>query len=304
VQKHARSDAPVLAMRLSLLTGVLMLVAKCAAWYITNSSAIFSDALESVIHLAAVAFASFSLWLSRRPADAHFHYGYERITFFSAGFEGALITAAAIAIIVTAVYQWMHGLELQSLGTGTLITLVAGLLNGALGYYLIRTGRRNNSLILVANGQHVLTDCWTSLGVIAGLCLVLITGWKPFDPICAIAVAINILWAGGMLMWKSARGLLDYADPAVEIRLRTTLDTLAKAHSLAWHGLRLRETGGRCLVELHLLFPYETSLGEAHYIATLIEEAIELDFDQPVEVITHLEAQEDHAERHHRPHPR
>ncbi len=291
-------------MRLSLLTGVVMLFAKSAAWLITGSSAIFSDALESVIHLVAVAFASFSLALSRRPANARFHYGYERISFFSAGFEGALIAAAAVAIIVTAVYKWMHGLELESLGTGTLITLGAGLVNGALGFYLIRTGRRTNSLILVANGQHVFTDCWTSLGVIVGLCLVLVTGWKPFDPICAIAVALNILWAGGVLMWKSARGLLDYAEPGLEARLRSTLDSLAKSQGISWHGLRLRETGGRSLVEVHLLFPYECPLGEAHHIATLIEETIERDFEQPVEVITHLEAQEDHAERHSRPHPR
>lgn len=291
-------------MRLSLGTGAVMLVGKSAAYIITHSSAIFSDAIESVIHLVAVAFAAFALWLSRRPANERYHYGYERISFFSAGFEGALITAAAVAIIVTAIYEWAQGLRLQSLGLGTLITLGLGLLNGGLGYYLIRTGRRNNSLILEANGKHVLTDCWTSLGVIVGLCLVLLTGWKPFDPICAILMALNILWSGAQLIWTSARGLLDYADPAAEARLREILDSEASSRKIEYHGLRLRETGGRFLAEVHLLFPYESSLGKAHDTATQIETAIEQGFGQPVEVLTHLEAAEDHAERHTKDHPR
>jgi cation diffusion facilitator family transporter len=287
-------------MRLSLWTGVIMLIAKCAAWYLTGSSAIFSDALESVIHLAAVAFATFSLWLSRRPANARFQYGYERITFFSAGFEGALIAAAAVAIIVTAVFKWLQGLQLESLGLGTLITLAAGLLNGALGLYLVRTGRKNNSLILVANGKHVFTDCWTSLGVIVGLCLVMLTGWKPFDPICAIIMAINILWSGGQLMWQSIRGLLDYADPAVEQALRARLDQLVAEAGIQYHELRFRETGGRVLVEVHLLFPYHQPLGEAHAAATHIEEMLASSVSQPIEVMTHLESHEDH-ELHHPP---
>ncbi len=275
-----------------------MLIAKTGAWFLTGSSAIFSDALESIIHLAAVAFASFSLWLSRRPATDRFHYGYERITFFSAGFEGALIAAAAVAIIVTAVYKWMQGLQLESLGLGTLITLAAGLLNGALGWYLIHTGRKNNSLILVANGKHVFTDCWTSLGVIVGLVLVMVTGWKPFDPICAIIMALNILWSGGMLMWTSARGLLDYADPETEQLLRARLDTLAAEAGVEYHQFRLRETGGRVLVELHLLFPDLLPIGEAHAIATRLEAELEKCLDRPVEILTHLEGKEDHEDRH------
>lgn len=285
-------------MRLSLWTGVLMLLSKCGAWYLTGSSAIFSDALESVIHLAAVAFATYSLWLSTQPATERFQYGYDRITFFSAGFEGALITAAAVAIIVTAVYKWMHGLELESLGTGTLIVLAAGLVNGALGWYLIHTGRKNNSLILVANGKHVLTDCWTSLGVIVGLALVMATGWKPFDPICAIVMAVNILWAGGQLMWHSARGLLDYADPEVERRLRALLDKLVAEEGIEYHELRFRETGGRVLVELHLLFSSQCPMGDAHEVATRVEYRLIAGLERPLEVTTHLEASESHEEDH------
>lgn len=296
--------AQYFAMRLSLATGAVMLVGKSAAYFLTHSSAIFSDAIESVIHLAAVAAAAFALWLSRRPANERFHYGYERISFFSAGFEGALIAAAAVAIIVTSIYEWTQGLRLQSLGLGTLITLALGLLNGALGAFLIRTGRRQRSLILVANGKHVFTDCYTSLGVIAGLSLVLLTGYKPFDPICAILVALNILWSGGQLIWTSARGLMDYADPAAEAALRATLDSISPAHNATYHHLRLRETGGRFLVELHLLFPFHTPLGDAHRSATLIERALASALDQPVEVFTHLESSEDHEELHNTPHSR
>lgn len=286
-------------MRLSLAIGVLMLAGKTGAWWLTGSAAILSDALESVIHVIAVAFAAFSLWLSGRPATPRYRYGFERISFFSAGFEGAMIIIAAIAIIWTAIAKWIAGLELEALGLGTLMVAAAALLNGGLGWYLIRTGRRAQSIILEANGRHVLTDCWTSIGVIIGLCLVLLTGWKAFDPICAILVALNILLSGGRLMVRSVRGLLDYADPAIESRLREILDRLAAEHGIAWHGLRFRETGGRLAVDVHLLFPYQRPLGEAHALATSIEDTLEAAFPQRVDAITHLEALEDHEGVHH-----
>src|SRR5665213_2651687 len=145
------------AMRLSLIVGVLMLVGKVAAFSFTGSSAIFSDAAESVVHVVAVAFAVFSLWLSTRPAVPQFHYGYERITFFSAGFEGAMLVLAAGSIIVTTTQKWRHGLTLDTLGNGVALILAAGVLNAFLGWYLLRMGRRNHSLILEADGKHVLT---------------------------------------------------------------------------------------------------------------------------------------------------
>ncbi|MCS7042706.1 MAG: cation diffusion facilitator family transporter [Bryobacteraceae bacterium] len=285
-------------MRLSLAFGVLMLIGKAAAWHLTNSSSIFSDAIESVVHVAAVGFAAFALRLSRRPAGGRYHYGLERVAFFSAGFEGALIAAAAVSILVTSIYQWRQGLPLQRLTLGAGITLALGLANGALGWHLIRTGRRHHSLILEANGRHVLTDCITSVAAFAGVGLVILTGWKPFDPIVAILVALQILYSGAQLVWRSAQGLLDYADPEVERALRDALDGLARQHGIEYHGLRLRATGGRFLAEAHLIFPYATSLGAAHHTATLIEEALARSFAHPLEVTTHLEAAEDHDERH------
>ncbi len=286
------------AMRLSLVFGLAMLVGKSAAYWLTGSAAILSDAAESVIHVVAVAFAAFSLWLSTRPADDKFLYGYERITFFSAGFEGAMIILAAFAIIYSAIHKWLHGLVLDRLGFGTVLVAAASIINLVLGIYLLRTGKKNHSLILEANGKHVLTDSWTSFGVVGGLCLVLITGWKPFDPIFAIAVALNILWSGGTLVWRSATGLLDYADPAIGSTLRKRLDELCRELLVEYHGVRFRMTGQRLLIEVHLLFPHEVALGEAHRIATVIEERLPECLEIPAEVLTHLESLEDHADVH------
>jgi cation diffusion facilitator family transporter len=285
-------------MSLSLGFGLLMLIGKVTAWWITGSAAILSDALESIVHVIAVAFAVFSLWLSQRTATDEFPYGYERITFFSAGFEGGMIVLAAFAIIYTAIDKWLHGLQIDRLGTGALLVAAAAAINAALGAYLIRTGKKNKSLILEANGKHVLTDVWTSLGVIVGLCLVLITGWKPFDPICAILVALNILWSGGDLIWRSAQGLLDRADPAAGRAIRTCLDDLSARHGFAYHGLRFRSAGHRLFVDVHLLFPSITPLGSAHTIATEVEGKISTALDVPSEILTHLESAEDHARQH------
>jgi cation diffusion facilitator family transporter len=301
-QEQQELRAAHFAMRLSLLFGVAMLVGKTTAYFMTHSAAIFSDAAESVIHVIAVAFASFSLRLSVKPASHHFLYGYERISFFSAGFEGALIVVAAIAILVESIHEWIAGLQLQHLGWGVVLILAAGILNAGLGAYLIRTGRRTNSLILEANGKHVLTDSWTSFGVVAGLGLVLLTHWKPFDPLVAIAVAVNILWSGGRLVWRSAIGLLDYSDPEEGKKIRARLDAICAELEIQYHGVRFRTTGYRQIIEVHLLFPNLTSVSEAHGLATILEERLAAELGTPAEVITHLESLEDHAEVHHREH--
>lgn len=290
------------AMWISLVVGVLMLVAKLTAYLVTGSSAVFSDAAESVVHVVAVAFAVFSLWLSTRPAVPKFQYGYERITFFSAGFEGAMIVVAAASILITTIQKWRHGLVLEHLGRGAILIVAAGLLNAALGWYLLRLGRRNHSLILEADGKHVLTDSWTSFGVVAGIVLVMLTGWKPLDPLVALAVAANILWSGGSLVWHAAKGLLDYSDPAVGHQIRRRLDALCEELGLQYHGVRFRNTGYRQFIEIHLLFPHTMALGEAHRLATLVEERLASDLAMPAEVITHLESLADHAEVHHTQH--
>jgi cation diffusion facilitator family transporter len=155
------------AMRLSLAVGFFMLAGKMAAYWITGSAAILSDAAESIVHVVAVSFAAYSLGLSLKPPDRTHLYGHDKISFFSAGFEGAMIIMAALYIIYESVQKWIAGLRLLNLGTGTALILLASLVNGALGLYLVSMGKRHGSLILEANGRHVLTDCWTSFSGLA-----------------------------------------------------------------------------------------------------------------------------------------
>lgn len=286
------------AMRMSLAVGVVMLLGKSIAYYMTGSAAILSDFAESVVHVIAVAFAAFSLRLSTKPAVPTFLYGYERIAFFSAGFEGAMIVVAAIWILIEAIEKWLAGLPLEHLGSGALLLTGAGLLNAWLGWYLLRIGKRTHSLILEADGKHVLTDCYTSFGVVAGLGLVMLTGWKPFDPLVAIAIAVNILWSGGRLAWRSAVGLLDYSDPETGKQIRGKLDAICNELGIHYHGVRYRTTGYRELIEVHLLFPHSTAVGEAHRLATALEDRLPRELGKPAEVITHLESLEDHEDVH------
>src|ERR1017187_757927 len=290
------------AMRLSLMIGVMMLAGKTAAYFMTGSAAILSDIAESVVHVVAVASATFSLRLSTKPAVPNFLYGYERITFFSAGFEGAMIVLAGLWILVATIAKWMAGLRLGGLGAGTLVLLGAGFLNAGLGWYLLRVGKRSHSLILEADGKHVLTDSLTSFGVVAGLGLVMLTGWKPFDPLIAIAVAANILWSGGRLAWRSAVGLLDYSDPAAGRKIRGRLDAICSELNIQYHGVRFRTTGRRHIIEVHLLFPHATPVGEAHRLATALEERLPVELARPAEVITRSESLEDHADVHSQEH--
>jgi cation diffusion facilitator family transporter len=166
----------------------------------------------------------------------------------------------------------------------------AGIVNAGLGYYLLHIGRRTNSTILEADGKHVLADSWTSFGVVGGLGLVLLTQWKPLDPLVAIAVAANILWSGGQLVWRSALGLLDYSDPSAGRIIRDKLDTICAELQIQYHGVRFRTTGCRQIVEVHLLFPQATTVSEAHRLATILEERLPAELDVPAELVTHLES--------------
>jgi len=292
------------AMNLSLAAGFGMLVIKLSAWLLTGSAAILSDASESVVHIVAVVFAAYSLRLSQKPADDTHLYGHAKIGFFSAGFEGALIVVAAIFIFYEALSAWFGGLELQRLGLGTALTAAAGLINGVLGWYLIRVGRQRRSLILEANGRHVLTDSWTSLGVVVGLLLTMVTGWLPFDPLVAMAVAVNILVSGLRLLRESVGGLMDRADPEVHALLISILQRETARRGLEYHNLRHRNVGDAHQVEVHLLFPGSMKVEEAHRIATAIEAGIANELESDVTVTTHLEALEDHSDLHGDPeHP-
>jgi len=288
----------VFAMNLSLGIGLLMFVIKVGAYLLTGSSAILSDAAESVVHVAAVIFASYSLRLSFRPADRDHQYGHAKISFFSVGFEGAMIILAAIYIIYESIHKWLTGLELANLGAGSLLTAAAVVINGGLGAYLVWLGRRRNSRILEANGKHVLTDCWTSIAVLIGLLLVLTTKWLPFDPICGILMAANILWSGAGLVKSAFSGLMDEADLGANETLIAILERETRQRDLRYHGLRLRNLGDAHSVEVHLVFPEGQSLKNAHRTATEIENIIEQSLPPRAFVTTHLECESDHDGLH------
>lgn len=291
-------QALTVAMRLSLVIGLLMFVIKVGAYLLTGSAAILGDAAESVVHVAAVAFAAYSLKLSFKPADESHLYGHTKIAFFSAGFEGAMIILAALYIIYQSIHQWLSGLHLEHLGFGAALTAAAAAINGGLGAYLVRTGRRRKSLILEANGKHVLTDCWTSVAVLVGLGLVLVTHWLPFDPICGILIACNILVSGGGLIKSAWTGLMDSADRATQKQLSEILGRETTRHGLAYHQLRHRNIGDAHWVEVHLVFPEGISLADAHATATAIERVVEESLEHRAYVTTHLECAANHDELH------
>jgi cation diffusion facilitator family transporter len=298
IQSETDRKALSFAMNLSLAIGVGMFFMKTGAYLLTGSAAILSDAAESVVHVAAVIFATYSLRLSYRPADRDHLYGHAKISFFSAGFEGAMIILAAIYIIYESIHKWLGGLQLENLGAGAALVAVAAAVNGGLGAYLASMGRRKNSLILEANGKHVLTDCWTSLAVLVGLGLVLTTKWLPFDPICGIIMACNILGSGGGLMKSAFVGLMDKADPAAHGKLVEILDRETQKRGLGYHQLRHRNIGDAHWVDVHLLFPAGAVLEDAHRTATEVEHVIENSLEPRANVTTHLESASDHDVLH------
>ena len=286
------------AIRLSLAVGVLMLVGKWYAYMITGSAAILSDAAESVVHIIAVAFAAYSMWLIYQPADESHPYGHDKVSFFSAGIEGGLIILAAMFIIYESVSKLVSGIVLENLDAGTWIIFGASVINLGLGGFLVWRGKKSNSLILIANGKHVLTDSWTSFGVVFGLLLTQWTGWLPFDPLVAILVALNILWEGGKLVRQSVGGLMDEANPELEKKIHTVLKEETAKKGLQYHQLRYRESGISVWMEFHLLFPKGTLIEDAHAQSTEVETVLAKAIDQKTHIITHLEPIEDHDRLH------
>ncbi len=287
-------------MTASLAVAVLMLVGKIGAYYISDSKAILSDAAESVVHIVATGVAGFSLWYSRQPASKQHPYGHGKVAFFSAGFEGALILTAALYIIVVGIRALIVGSHLHNLGTGLVITGALAAVNLALGVFLIYVGKRHKLLILVANGQHVLTDMWTSLGVLGGVAIVWITDIQWLDPAVAIAAGLNILYVSFSLIRQSFRGLLDEADPQYSMRLLKCLDDAVEEDLIAgYHQLRHRLSNDVMWIEVHMLMPGDVILREAHRRVTKVEDRIEALFaDYKVHLTTHIE-----PVRHFHAHP-
>jgi cation diffusion facilitator family transporter len=252
------------AATLSLSVGIGMFIFKFSAYLITGSAAIFSDAAESVVHVLATSMALYSIVLSSRPPDKSHLYGHGNIEYFSAGIEGALIIIAGFVIIYEGVNDIIRGPELQKLGTGIIIISTAGVINLFLGWYLVKTGKKTNSLTLIADGKHVLTDSYTSLGVIVGITLVIITDIVYFDPIFAIAVALNILVTGFKLIRESVGGLMNETDPEILKKISGRLISIRKPYYIDIHELRFWKSSEDVFIDFHLTLPYYFNIKESH----------------------------------------
>ncbi len=267
-----------------------MLFLKWYAYAITGSVAIFSDAMESVVHQFAVLFAWYSIRVTYRPPDSEHHYGHDKITYFSAGFEGALIIVAAGVIITESISKIIAPTPLEQIGVGAGLTALAGGVNALLGLYLIRIGRRQKSLIVEANGRHILTDAWTSAGAVGGLLLAAGTGWYYIDPIIALIFGANIIVEGGKLIRNAVHGLMDRTNESYEVKARQALDEFCSLHSTSYHRFRLRESGQRVYVDFHIVFADGTPIEVAHQLATDAELCVINTIDHAVEVLSHLES--------------
>lgn len=278
------------AAGLSLAVGVLMLAGKSTAYFLTGSTGILSDALESVVHVIATSFAFYSVTLCARPADRRFPYGYGKIEYFSAGAEGALIILAAVAIVFEAARSLYLGPEVRDLDLGVGIVGALGLLNLALGWYLIHTGKKTQSLILVADGEHVLTDAYTSLGVVAGLVIVLITRWTFLDPLIAIAVALHILFTGGKIVRDAVYGLMNRSDEEFLARVNTALVAARQPEWIEVHRLRSFPNASNAhQIDLHLTVPRYWSVAEAHAAEHALETALQTEVEAGIQCLIHLD---------------
>jgi cation diffusion facilitator family transporter len=279
---------------LSIAAAIVTIGVKGLAYALTGSVGLLSDALESVVNLVAALFTLGMLALAARPPDEDHAFGYGKAEYFSSGVEGALIFAASVAIGWTAVDRLLHPRPLEAVGFGLALSVVASLVNFGVARVLLAAGRRHRSIALEADAHHLLTDVWTSAGVVLGIGLVAVTGWEVLDPIVALAVAAQILWTGGTLVRRSAQGLLDRAmDPAEQEALQRILDRHAGA-DVRFHALRTRQAGARRFVTVHVLVPGAWPVKQGHALCEHLENEIGAELANAT-VLTHLEALEDPA---------
>lgn len=278
---------------LAIAAAVATIALKLFAYFLTGSVGLFSDALESVVNLIAAVVALFMITLAEKPADEEHAYGHYKAEYFSSAIEGGLIVLAAFSIIWSAIPRIIHPQPLENVGIGLLVSLGASAINLTVGLILIKNGRKNHSITLEADGKHLMTDVYTSVGVLIGIGIVKISGWLVLDGVVAIGVAFNIIWTGYRLMHRSALGLLDSSIPDDErLKITKTLDAYKEQH-LEYHSLMTRQAGQRKFISLHILLPGKLTIQEGHDMVEKIERNIRDIFDAPVTVFTHLEPVED-----------
>ena len=277
---------------LSIAAAVATILLKGAAWWLTGSVGLLSDAIESFVNLAGAIMALWMLTLAAAPADLDHAHGHGKAEYFSSAFEGFLILVAALSIGYTAIERLMHPQPLDAVAAGLLVSAVASVINFATARTLLAVGRKRNSITLEADAHHLMTDVWTSVGVICGVGLVWLTGWLWLDPAIALLVAANIVWTGWQLMQRSAEGLMDVSLPAERLlQIEALLDPYRK-QGMGFHALRTRQAGSRCFITLHVLVPGQWTVQTGHDWAERIEADIRKLLPQ-AHVTTHLEPIED-----------
>ena len=280
---------------LSVAAALATIVLKTLAWWLTGSVGLLSDALESLINLAAAVLALYMLRLAASPPDKGHPHGFSKAEYFSAGIEGGLIVLAAAGILYAAIPRLIAPRELEAPGLGLTLTVVASAINFATALALIRAGKANHSITLEADGQHLMTDVWTSAGVIFGVALVYLTGWLRLDPLVALAVAVHVVWTGVGLVRRSVSGLLDAAIPHEDQReVDKIFAEYAKRYGMTFHALRTRQAGARRFITFHMLVPDQWTVAQAHRLSEEIESRIRA-LVPNASIVTHIEPISDPA---------
>lgn len=279
---------------LSIAAALATIVLKAGAYWYTGSVGLLSDAIESLVNLAAGLMALWVLTVAARPADDSHQYGHSKAEYFSSGAEGALIVLAAISIGYAAVDRILNPQPLDQIGLGLVLSVIASLINGLVAWILLQVGRKYDSITLQADGHHLLTDVWTSIGVVLAVALVAWTGWLILDPLIALAVAANILWVGFRLFGASVSGLMDASLPEEEQALVLGLMKQFQAEHpyVDFHALRTRRAASRRFISMHVLVPGDWSVKEGHDLAHELEEIIHASLPGS-SVITHIEPIDD-----------
>lgn len=277
---------------LSIAAALVTITLKAAAWQVTGSVGLLSDAVESVVNLVAGVAALVALKVAAMPEDKNHHYGHSKAEYFSAAIEGQMIFVAALAIMWTAGERLLHPQPIDDVGVGLAISVVASVVNGAVALVLLRAGRRWRSLTLTADGKHLMTDVWTSAGVVVGVLLVAVTGIERLDPVIAILVGINIVWTGWKLVRESVEGLMDIAMSKDDNRAIAEVLSRFVTDEVHFHALRTRVSGQRRFAEVHVLVPGAWSVQQGHDLMEEVEAAVHRDFGE-VALTCHLEPRED-----------
>lgn len=278
---------------MSIGAAIATISLKSAAYYFTGSVGLLSDAIESLVNLAGAVMALIMLTIAARPADDDHVYGHSKAEYFASVTEGILILGAAIGILATAIQRLMDPQPLEQLGLGLGVSITASVINFVIARILLEAGRQRQSISLEADAHHLITDVWTSAGVISGVAIAGVTGWSILDPILAIAVALNIIWTGIQLVRRSVAGLMDAALPENEQQLIQQVMTRYLNKGVSFHALRTRQAAARRFISIHMLVPGEWTVHDAHHVAEDFETEIRESLGGVVTVFTHLEPAED-----------